>query len=428
NNSGAMLVASTGQNLTVLGALSMVGGSGSAPGLNETAIRNSSSGSQSIYVGGNMSVTGGGFGADTWVKQNGTGNQGISVGGTLALLSPAATPSTGVTSIEALGSNQSISVGGAMTIDNQGGWLTYVAAAGTQNIGADAIGISLSSASPVSSPFAGITATGNQFIVLHGSGADDRSATISIYNTSSLTDSLAAISSAADQTILMDYNSAGLVQIGSANGMGRTQIYAGGKHTMVAGELLIQGGASVAATAAIMVPNDAAVISTIYGPITLQGGSLGAALIDPPQLDMVSNNGVFLLAGSGSSASATIDAGIFNLAATNGDLSLISTAATAAIRASVFNYFGGGNVNLTGGTVTVSKSGTITITGICYNCDTNLFGPFSVFAYVPPPTDYGALVTSDLLALADLGKGLFDAYYNEDGQLELRNRRLNQCY
>ena len=218
------------------------------------------------------------------------------------------------------------------------------------------------------------------------------------------------------------------MEIGSADGQGKAQIFAGGKHTMVAGQLLIQGGASVASTAAIMVPNDAAVISTIYGPIELKGGTLGAALIDPPQLDMVSNNGVFLRAGTGSSASATINAGIFNLAATNGDLSLISSAAVAAITANVFNYFGAGNVNLTGGTITVSQSGTITITGICYSCDTNLFGNFSVFAFIPPPTDFGALVTSDLLALADLGLGSFEAIYNEDGELELRNRRLNQCY
>jgi trimeric autotransporter adhesin len=428
DNAGALLQSGTGQTLTVQGALRMVGGSGSAPGLNETAIRNTSSGTQSIFVSGDMSVTGGGFGADTWVKQNGTGNQNISVGGTLALLSPASTPSTGVTSIEALGPDQSISVGGAMTVVNQGGWLTYVAAAGTQAISADAIGISLSTASPVSSPFAGITATGNQSITLHGDGSTVGSATVSIFNTSSLTDSLAAISTAANQTILMDYNSAGLVQIGSTDGLGRTQIYAGGTHTLVAGQLLIQGGASAAATAALMSPNDAAVISTIYGPIQLRGGALGAALIDPPQLDMVSNNGVFLLAGTGSSASATINAGTFNLAATNGDLSLISSAAAAAIIANVFNYFGAGNVNLTGGTITVSQAGTITITGICYSCGTNLFGPFSISAYIPPPTDYGALVMAGLVSLSDLGVGLFEAYYNEDGQLELRNRRLNQCY
>jgi trimeric autotransporter adhesin len=428
DNAGALLLSGTGQTLTVQGGLSMVGGSGSAPGLNETAIRNTSSGTQSLFVSGDMSVTGGGFGADTWVKQNGSGNQNISVGGTLALLSPAATPNTGVTSIEALGPNQSISVGGAMTVVNQGGWLTYVAAAGTQAISADAIGISLSSASPVSSPFAGITSTGNQGITLHGDGSTVGSATVSIYNTSSLTDSLAAISTQADQTILMDYNSAGLIQIGSSNGLGRTQIYAGGKHTMVGGQLLIQGGASAAATAALMVPNDAAVISTIYGPIELKGGALGAALIDPPQLDMVSNNGVFLFAGTGSSASATINAGVFNLAATNGDLSLISSAAAAAITANVFNYFGAGNVNLTGGTITVSQAGTITITGICYSCGTNLFGPFSITAYIPPPTDYGALVMAGLVSLSDLGMGLFEAFYNEDGQLELRNRRLNQCY
>jgi len=428
DNAGAKFQSRTGQTFTVQGDLAVTGGSGSAPGLNETAIRNTTSGNQSLIVSGNMSVTGGGMGSDTWVKQDAAGSQNINVGGTLALLSPAATTNTGVTSIEALGSSQSISVGGAMTIANQAGWLTYVSATGTQSINADSLGITLSSQAPVSSPFAGVTATGNQSIFLRGDGSTVGSATLSIFNTSSLTDSLAAVSTAADQTILMDYNSAGLVQIGSSNGLGKSQIFAGGKHTMVAGQLLIQGGASSAAVAALMVPNDAAVISTIYGPIELKGGAQGAALIDPPTLDMVSNNGVFLLAGAGPGASATINAGIFNLAATQGDLSLISSAAAAAITANVFNYFGGGNVFLTGGTITVTQAGTINITGICYSCDTNLFGPFSVFAFIPPPTDFGALVANNLLALSDLGYGLFDAFYNKDGELELRNRRLNQCY
>jgi filamentous hemagglutinin family protein len=429
DNAGATLLSGTGQSLTVQGSLAMLGGSGSAPGLNETAIRNSISGTQTLNVTGDMSVTGGGIGSDTWIKQDSsTGNQSISVDGNLALLSPAATTSTGVTSIEALGPNQSITVGGAMSIVSQAGRRTYVGATGTQSISADSLGISLSSAAPVSAPFAGVTAGGNQIINLYGDGTTVGTATLSIFNTSSLTDSSAAVSTAANQTILMDYNSAGLVQIGSTDGLGKTQIVAGGTHTMVAGQLLIQGGASAAATAALMVPNDAAVISTIYGPIEIKGGALGAALIDPPQLDMVSNNGVFLLAGAGPSASATINAGTFNLAATQGDLSLISSAAAAAITANVFNYFGAGNVNLAGGTITVSQSGSITITGICYSCDTNLFGKFSVFAFVPPPTDFGALAANNLLALADLGFGQFDAFYNEDGELELRNRRLNQCY
>ncbi len=429
DNAGATLLAGTGQNMTVQGTLAMVGGSGSVPGSNETAIRNNTSGQQSINVTGNMSVTGGGFGSDAWVKQNGSGGQAITVGGNLALLAPAATPSTGVTSIESLGPTQNIFVGGGLTIDNQAGWLTYISTAGAQSITADTIAINLSTASPVSAPFAGISATGNQTINLQGDGTTIGTATLSIVNTSSLTDSSAALSTAADQVILMDYDSAGLVQIGSTDGLGRAQISAGGTHTMVAGQLLIQGGASSAATAGIFVPNGAAVISTIYGPIELKGGALGAAIIDPPQLDMVSNSGVFLLAGAGAGANATIQAGIFNLAATSGDLSLInSAAALASINADVFNYFGAGNVNLSGGTITVTTAGAITITGICFSCDTNLFGPFSVSAFIPPPLDFGAFATSNVLALADLGVGLFDAWLDADGSLVLSNRRLNQCY
>lgn len=430
DNAGAALLSGTGQSLTVQGSLAMVGGSGSAPGLNETAIRNNTSGSQSINVTGNMSVTGGGFGSDTWVKQNGTGNQSITVGGDLALLAPASTPSTGVTSIESLGFAQNIFLGGALSIDNQAGWLTYIASSTTQTIGAGSIAISLSTAAPVTGAFAGITSSGNQTINLHGDGTTIGTATLSLVNTSSLGGSSAAIKTAADQVILMDYDSAGLVRIGSTDGLGATEISAQGTHTMVAGQLLIQGGASSAATAGIYVPNGAAVISTIYGPIELLGGALGAAIIDPPQLDMVSNAGVFLLAGPGSGADATITAGTFNLAATSGDLSLVnSSAAVAAINATVFNYFGNGNVNLNGGTITVTQAGTITINGTCFGCDTNLIGPFTVSAFIPPPLDFGALVTADLLALADLAAvGVFDVFFDEDGNLVLSNRRLNQCY
>ena len=122
---------------------------------------------------------------------------------------------------------------------------------------------------------------------------------------------------------------------------------------------------------------------------------------------------------------------MFNLAATTGDLSLINSttsSATAAITANTFNFSGPGNVTLSGGTVTAANPSTINITGLCNNCTTNLIGPFTVTAYVPPPVNFSALVVGDILTLSELSTGPFEAYVDESGALVLTRRRLNQCY
>ncbi len=228
---------------------------------------------------------------------------------------------------------------------------------------------------------------------------------------------------------MMDYDSAGLVKIGNVAAQGISAIIAGGDHTMVAGQLLIQGGANINANSLLIAPNNM-VISTLYGPVELKGGSDGGAFIDPAQLDIVSNGSVLMQAGTNSTANAFIDAGVFNLAATTGDLNLINSTtsiAAAAITAGTFNFAGPGNVNLTGGTITVTTGGTVNVTGTCNNCSTHLLGPFSVTAYVPPPTDFGALVADSILTLTEL-TGLFEVQFDESGELVLTSRRLNQCY
>ncbi len=458
DNSGAMLLAGTGQTLGVSGNLAMLGGSGSAPGLNETAIRNDTSGGQFITVGGDLRITGGGFGSDTWIKQNDapaqptTATQQISVAGNLALLAPAATPGTGVTSIEALTGGQDIQVGGAISIDNQGGWQTYLTTTGTQDIAAQSLAVSLSSTNGTN-PFAGLSAIGDMAINLSGDGSlrtDGTvapSATLTLTNLSAAAGSLAAIKTSGNLSVLMDYadgrftnyEAAGLVALGSTNGAGATTISAGGDLTVVAGELLLQGGATAASDARLLsgaqapgAPSGTMLISTLSGPVNMFGGAGGGAYIDPMALDIVSNGSVLMQAGAAPSSNTNITAGTFNLAPTAGNLSLINSGtATSTITAGTFNLFGAGNVVLQGGTISVANPSAINIIGQCIGCDTNLL-PASLFtisaAPPPPPTDFGAAVVGELLALAELSVAMFELVFDENGDQVLRPRRLNQCY
>lgn len=431
SNSGVQLLAGTGQNLTAYGKLSMTGGTGSGTGLQATAIRNSTSGNQTLSVTGDITVTGGSGLTDTWIYQVGSGVQTINADGNVTLISPAATPNVNVTSIEAFGSAQNITVGGAMTVDNQAGWITYIASAGNQTINADSLAVSLSSTSGAN-PFAGVSASGNQSVTLRGDEATVGTATLSVANTSNTTGSTAAVTSGGNQTILMNYDAAGLVSIGDVNGQGLTKISATGDLTLVAGQVLLQGGAAAGSDAQLMAGATATMlVSSLYGPVELKGGVAGGAYIDPALLEIVSNGSVQMLAGTTSSSSTNITADVFNLAATIGDLSLVNSgtsSATSTISAGTFNYYGPGAVTLQGGTISATAPSTINVTGLCTNCSTNLIGPFSVTAYVPPPTDFGALIAGDILSLANLTSDMFELVFDEDGNLVLTTRRLNQCY
>jgi len=445
DNAGAMLMAGTGQDVNVFGNLSMTGGSASAPGLNQTAIRNSTSGDQNLYVAGDAAVVGGGFGADTWIKQDGTGAQYVDVNGNLALVAPSATPSTGVTSIESMAGGQTLVVNGAISIDNQAGGMVYATTSGTQSITAKSLAISLSSTSGAG-PFAGLSATGDQNIRLVGDGVTAGSATLSIVNLSGAANSLAAIETQGNLDIQMEYQSydgAGAVTIGSTGGAGETRISAAGDLTLVAGQLLLQGGATDASNANLLAgdqppgaPTGTMLISTLFGPVEMLGGAGGGAYIDPLQLDIVSNGSVSMLAGSGATANSSITAGTFNLAATAGNLSLVNSTvspAIASIQAGTFNLVGAGNLVLQGGTITVANPSTINIVGQCIGCDTSLL-PASLFNVttgplpVLPPTNFAADVQADLLALTELSVDMFELVFDENGDLVQRRRRLNQCY
>jgi hypothetical protein len=436
DDSGASMDAGTGQSITAFGTLTIVGGSGSTPGGNGSGIGNDVSGSQTVSIGGDITITGGATGSETGIGNFGTGFQSItSSNGSLVVLAPAGTPNVdGVVGIESQAGGQSIQVAnGSITVDNAGAVAAYIISAGNQSITAQSMSVSLSSPNSLlgTGPYAFVSATGDQTITLNGDGLTPGTATLSVVNLSSQPTSLAAISADANQIIAMDYNAAGQVKIGDVTALGISAITSSGDHTMVAGSLLIQGGASVDANSFLMAPSGTMLISTLYGPVELKGGTDGGAYIDPILLSVVSNGSVQLLAGTNSTANASISAGTFNLAATTGDLNLVNSttsSAVASIAADSFSFAGPGNVNLTGGTITVSTGGTIDVVGNCNGCDTNLIGPFSVTAFVPPPTDFAALVAGEILTITDAAGGVFDVYVDEDGNLVLTTRRLNQCY
>ena len=222
-------------------------------------------------------------------------------------------------------------------------------------------------------------------------------------------------------------------------------ISAGGSLTMVAGQLLLQGGQGPGSDASLLSAQanplvGPMTISTLYGPVELTGGTVGGAFIDPPVLSITSNGSVLLRAGTTGPSNVNINAGVFNLAATAGNLSLqnsTTSAATATITANTFSFTGPGSVLLNGGTVTVTTSGAVdySTAGDCLNCLTNLIGPFNIrrVEFVPPQAQVAddgiiGLITAAVVALADGRDGPFRLAFDENGTLFFTNRRLNQCY
>ena len=464
--SGALMLAGTGQTVTTYGALSMTGGSGSAPGMNETAIRNSTSGSQTVTVSGNIAMSSGGFGSDTWIKQGGTSLQTVSAGGALTLQS--LTANTGVTSIESGAGGQFISAGDVITVDNQAGWITYIASGGDQTINAQSMSINLASASGAA-PLAGVVATGIQTVLLSG-GVDPASLTIT--NASAAAGSTAKMTAGGNQVISLfgpKYTNAGKLQIGDVNGQGASLVQAGGAQTIVAGELLVQGGATVAAKASLL-STGAILISTLNGPIQVLGGVAGAAEIDPPTLDAVSNGSIIVAGGTATSASASVTADFINMTATNGNMAVIGGAAlpggvmlppgvgtglgAASITAlgtsvsgsvttpGTFSFTGSGNAFITpnsaGATITALGGININVPGFCFVCAApNLLvtDPLMLVLTVGSlsnPTPPLANIDSNILYAfsTDQVFGFDDLYQADDGTWIFGSRRrgLNQCY
>ena len=228
-----------------------------------------------------------------------------------------------------------------------------------------------------------ISASGDQMITLNGSGSAG-SATLTLSNDGSGTGSTTQILAGADQAITMSTPYAGAFNLGSATSLGNSQVFATGTQTTLVGSLRVQGGATSVAMASLEADGYKAV-STLYGGIEVLGGAAGPAQIDPPNLNVVSNGLILVQAGSGSTAFALITGGNINLAATNGNVSVIGGGAAANITATgipgTINIFGTGNLTITPGVGghrlspwvrQVQSTFSVSVTGVIPACPAHL--------------------------------------------------------
>ena len=438
--SGALLMStSIGQSINTVGALNITGGSGSAPGLNETGIRNTTGGLQSVNATAGIVITGGGFGSDTWIKEQAVGgNQTISTQGALVLQAP--TAGAGITSIESGTGGQSIVVGDVISISNNGGTSTRITSGANQNITADAMSITLASTNGAATR-AEVSAVGNQVVTLNGGVAP---ATLAVSNFSGAAGSSARLTAGGTQTIAMNYFNAGSMQIGDVNALGESLVQSGGNQTIVVGGLTIQGGASVAATSKLLAGTPTTgtmLVSTLNGPIEVLGGAAGSASMDPLFLDGVSNGSILIIGGAGSTSFANVTAGTINMAATNGNMAVIGGGAPATVVATnAFNLAASGGLTITPGAagafIAAPNGGIITLGGPCNGCTAGLIGPFNVTAGANPaiPFDPNSALLNLYVSDIFFNFNDYDEYGEltlaEDGTLSYGNRRrgLNQCY
>ena len=445
DGSGALLLAATGQTVATAADLSITGGTGTSTGGNESGLRNTTSGTQSVSASTGISIAAGGTGADTWIRQAGTGAQSLDTTGNLALGS--ATAGADITGVDAAAGGQTLTIGGTVTLNNAGSHVMQIASGADQSISTESLAITLTSTTGTA-PLAAVTATGNQTVTLNGVDATTL-ATLSVANLSATAGSQALLQAGGNQVIAMNYLSAGKMTIGSVdangrgNGLGVSLVKAGGDQTVVAGELLIQGGATATASSTLMAGTPTTgtlLVSTLSGPVSVLGGAAGPAAIDPLNLSVVSNGSILLTGGSTATASSNVTAGIINMAATNGNMLVVGGAAPATVVAATTATVPGANTfNLTtsggltvspGASISALAGGTVLLGAPCFGCTTGLLGPFNLTAPPPPVTVTNTpnLLVADITVLLDQAADYFDLVLSEDGTLTSRRRSLAQCY
>jgi len=474
----ARVIAQGSQTIMASGNISVIGGTGK----NITASMESVTGAQSIGSGalGASDATDNVFlragtetGASAWMRaasgQTVDAGQSIAVSGgalgaAFAEMSTAAgnqtignrnagsdqTDSISVTAGQAMLSDAKISSGGTqtlratgdITVSNPGADTAAISAVGNQNITAGRLFVTLASLL-TGNPLAEVRSDANQTIALDG-GAD--TATLRVSNNSTSTGSLAQVKAGGDQVVSMPYSDkAGLLQIGGNETQGASLLSAGGTQTLLVGEVLVQGGLSAAAAAKILAVGNAD-ISAINGSIRVMGGVAGSAAIDPPVLNLVSNGDIVVQAGAQSTATALIQGGNVNIAATNGNVQTTgggTAGATAGIVANgtpgTLNLFSAGNVAFTpnAGGATASAPGDTNVfaLGTCIGCTPGLIGPGTIniqVGAVAPANGAGTAdpTTGDILAMMDSVQDFFGLLtVNDDGEItiDLTRRRLPRC-
>jgi hypothetical protein len=429
-------------------AISLTGGAAGAYA-NMTA-----GGYQTIKGVGNITVTGGNGAASGALMQSG-GGQALTTYGSLSVV--AGTGSDAEVRQTSTAS-QTLTVTGSINVANAGGATAGIVSGGAQNITAADASVLVSS--DVTGARAEIAADGLQVINLQGSTGN---ATLTVLNHSADVESIAQVTTLSDQTIAMPYTKAGTLQVGDTVSQGAAILAAGGNQSLLIGDLLVQGGATAAATAKVQSGAAGTMdISTLAGSIQVLGGAAGSAAIDPAVLNMTTNGSISVLAGAASTATALITAGNINMAATNGNVLVtggaVSGATAGIVATGALNAYASGNMAITPGAggATVSAGAltgnNIFLGGSCIGCTGGLVGIFNISSGLLPVTvsipfsspisSFISSPISSFIALVDPTTGsilsMFDNLQNLYGFLDLSDeseitidlsrRRLPQCY
>lgn len=399
--------------------------------------RISAQSTQSIQAGGNITVAGGNA-TDAFadiISYLGTQTVGYNASSayydpTDAITLTAGNATGAHAEVNALDNNQSVYATQNITLTGGSGDDAYAVMNGTNQTVSSLASLVLTGGTAVT---AGLNTT-----KLYAVGDQTITATGGITLAGSGSGAAVKIESDNNQSI----TAGGALTIGTTASLGESSIYAGGSQTAVIGSLLVQGGAAVTATAKLHALGSKT-ISTLGGGIQVLGGSAGSAQIDPPDLNMVANGPVVVQAGAGPSAFALITGGNINLAATNGNVSVLGGGAGANITATgtpgSVNIFGSGNLVIDpgagGASITALGTSTIDILGNCSGCTSGLVGPFTltVGSQASPGSTASSSWIDGLLSLLDYSSEQGDLHelyfiYDEDGNpIAIARRRLQQC-
>jgi len=431
--------------------VSLSGGSAAGAYANMTA-----NGNQTVRSSGNVSLVGGNGAGSGALLQGGSG-QTLTAYGNLTIAADRTGSDTVVR--QTSGGVQNLTVGGSISVTNAAGTTAGIVSGGAQTISATDALVMVSS--PVAGARAEISTNGTQTINLLGRAGDASptgNANLKVLNHSAASGSLAQVKATGNQTISMPYTKAGIMQVGDTSSLGAALVASIADQTLTVGDLLVQGGASAAATSKILAgtaTTGTMTISALTGPIQVLGGAAGSAAIDPLYLFMTSNGAILVKAGSAASATALITAGNINMAATNGDITVTGgpvAGATAGILATgTLNAYASGNLafNPNAGGATMSAGAptgnNIFLGGNCIGCAGGLIGNFNILTGLLPvvpvvlvpgsvSTDFFSLLdptAGNIVALLDNLQDLYGLLaMTEEGEITVDplRRRLPKCY